>query len=248
VDAAIVVTGSLTKEFEVVSGKSYEGTIDVLNPDQTPQEVKAYQTDYSFSSDGKVVYGDPGSVPRSNTRWITLSPNQVTIPPGKTVTVHFAVDVPSDPTMKGTYWSVIMIEPVPEGSAESSRFGPPTMAIQQVFRFAVQVVANVGTTGARQLKFHQVKLTDEKGKVVLDADVSNTGERWLRGSLWIELYDANGVSVGKFDGGTQRMYPGTSVRFTSELTGLKNASYKALIVVDCGGDDVFGAQINVALP
>ncbi len=69
----IAVNGSLGRQYEVAPGKSYEGTIELMNPDAAPQEVRVYQTDYSFSSDGTVAYGEPGRLPRSNARWIRFS-------------------------------------------------------------------------------------------------------------------------------------------------------------------------------
>lgn len=246
--AAVIVTGSLTHEFEVTPGGSYEGTIDVQNPGTEPQEVKVYQTDYSFSADGKVLYGDPGGLPRSNAKWLTVSPRQVTIPPQQTVSVRFTVQVPNDATMKGTYWSVVMVEPV-AASPESGDSGPKNtgMGISQVLRYAVQIVTHVGASGSRQLTFSRIQLTAENDKKYLLVDTENTGERWLRGKMWVDLYDSTGAHVGKLEGGMQRMYPGTSVRFTVELVGIEQATYKALIVVDCGGDDVFGANVNLVL-
>jgi hypothetical protein len=108
-------------------------------------------------------------------------------------------------------------------------------------------VTHIGATGTRALKFSQISIKTEDGKKVLSVDAENTGERWLRGNLWIDLYDSSGSSMGRFDGGRQRMYPGTSARFMVDLSGVKNAAYKALIVVDCGGDDVFGANISLVL-
>jgi hypothetical protein len=142
--AGVVVTGSLTHEYEVAPGRSYEGSIDVHNPEDKPQEIKAYQTDYFFYADGKVLYDDPGGLPRSNARWMTLSPRQVTIPPNDTVTVHFTIQVPNDTTMKGTYWSVIMVEPVDEGSTESSKAGAKDIGVgvSQVLRYAIQIVTS----------------------------------------------------------------------------------------------------------
>jgi hypothetical protein len=247
--AAIVVTSTLTHEYEAAPGRSYEGSIDVQNPEDTPQEIKAYQTDYFFYADGKVLYGDPGGLPRSNARWMTLSPRQVTIPANETVTVHYTIQVPNDATLKGTYWSVIMIEPVPEGSPESSRSSAKDIGVgvNQVLRYAVQIVTHIGATGSRLLKFNQIRLSADNEKRLLVVDVENTGERWLRGTMWTELYDSGGKLVGKFDGGKQRIYPGTSARFTINLIGVQNSSYKALIVVDCGGDDVFGANVNLVL-
>jgi hypothetical protein len=211
--------------------------------------VKAYQTDYFFYADGKVLYDEPGGLPRSNARWMTLSPRQVTIPANETVPIHYTIQVPNDATMKGTYWSVIMVEPVPEGSTESSKPGAKEIGVgvSQVLRFAVQIVTHIGNTGTRQLKFSRVQLVAENEKKLLTVDVENKGERWLRGSMWAELYDSEGKHVGKFDGGTQRMYPGTSVRFSADLVGIQIGSYKALLVVDCGGDNVFGANVNLVL-
>jgi hypothetical protein len=245
----IIVTGSLTREYEVAPGRTYEGSIDVKNPEKTPQEIKVYQTDYFFYADGKVLYGDPGALPRSNARWMTLSPQQVTVPPNETVSVHFSVQVPNDTTLKGTYWSVVMVEPVAEGSAESSLPGPKNtgVGVSQVLRYAVQIVTHVGATGTRLLKFSRINLVRENENKLLLVDIENTGERWLRGALWAELYDSKGSKVGRFDGGKQRMYPGTSVRFTVDLIGVQDPSYKALIVVDCGNEDVFGANVTLVL-
>lgn len=245
--AAIQVTGGLTKEFEVAPGKSYEGSIEVKNPEEAPQEIKAYQTDYFFYADGRALYGDPGGLPRSNAAWISLSPRQVLIPAGETVNLHFSIQVPNDATMTGTYWSNIMVEPIPEGSPESSGSKDIGVGVRQVLRYAVQVVTHIGSTGTRMLKFNQIRLASENGERLLSVDAENTGERWLRGNLWVDLYDSKGAYAGRFEGGRQRMYPGTSARFTVDLVGVKSASYKALIVVDCGDDDVFGANVSLVL-
>jgi hypothetical protein len=53
--------------------------------------------------------------------------------------------------------------------------------------------------------------------------------------------------VGRFEGGTHRLYPGTTARFPADLVGVRDATYKALIVADCGGDDVFGADVSLVL-
>ncbi len=131
-------------------GRSYDGTIDVANPSKAPQEIKVYQTDYLFFADGTRSYGEPGSIQRSNARWLTLSPLQTVIPAGESVTLRFTVQVPSDQTLRGTYWSVIMVEPVPPNAPESSRNDSPmpTLGIRQVVRYAVQVITSVADTGA----------------------------------------------------------------------------------------------------
>ena len=82
-------------------------------------------------------------------------------------------------------------------------------------------------------------------KRVLQVDLENIGQRWLRLSLWVELYDESGRYIGKFDGQRKRTYPGTSVRCKVDLSNIPKGTYKALVVADCGGDYIFGANYNL---
>ena len=77
--------------------------------------------------------------------------------------------------------------------------------------------------------------------------MDNAGEQMLIGRLWVELYDASGARVRRLEGEPKRLYPGAPARFTAELAGLQEATYKALVVVDCGGEDVFGASVDLVL-
>jgi hypothetical protein len=245
----IAVNGSLGRQYDVAPGKSYEGTIELMNPDAAPQEIRVYQTDYSFSSDGTVAYGEPGRLPRSNARWITVAPQHMTIPAKESAVIRYTIQVPSDETLRGTYWSIIMVEPVAPGSPESSSYDRTqvTMGVHEVLRYGVQIETSIGSTGSRNLQFTTVRLQADNGKRLLVIEIANTGERWLQPNLWAELYDLKGNYVGRFDGGAHRLYPNTAARFTVELRGVAGSTYKALIVADCGGDDVFGANISLVL-
>jgi hypothetical protein len=245
----IVISGVLTNEFVVAPGGAYEGTVEVQNPNDLAQEVRVYQTDYLFSADGVTLYGDPGSVARSNAKWISIAAQRLTIPPHQDATVAYKIRVPANSTLAGTYWSVIMVEPLDPEAPDSSAAGVRSQAalgVRQVLRYAVQVVTHVGDTGSRLLKFAQVKFESKDHRVLL-VDAVNNGERWLRGRLWIDLYKSDGSLAGHFEAAQRRMYPGTSVRYGIDLGAAQPASYKALLVIDCGGDDVFGASINLVL-
>lgn len=244
--ASVVVTGSLTHEFTVVPGRVYEGTIEVSNPTDMPQELKSYQTDFTFNAEGSTVYGEAGSAPRSNSSWINLSPHLLTLPAHGAASIHFSVSVPTDQTMTGTYWSIIMVEPIAQGSAESSlgEAKDPGLGIKESLRYGVQIVTTVKDTGSRNLKFEKIKVKSESGKNTLLVDVSASGEIWLRATAWAELYDSKGALVGRFEGGKKRIFPGTSVRFSIDLSAAPAGSYKALIVADCDNNDIFGVNVK----
>lgn len=247
--ASVVVTGSLTHEYTVVPGRSYAGSIEVSNPEDTPQELKAYQTDFSFNAEGSTTYGEAASTPRSNASWISLSPRAITLPAHGAASIQFSVNVPADQTMTGTYWSIIMVEPIAAGSAESSLGDgkTPGLGIKQNLRYGVQIVTTVKDSGKRDLKFEKISVKAEKGKRTLVVDASATGEIWLRATAWAELYDSKGALVGRFEGGKKRIFPGTSVRYSIDLSGAPKGSYKALIVADCENNDIFGVNVKLDL-
>lgn len=248
VSAQVSVIGELSQDRDVHPGESYSGTIMIRNDSNEPQEAKMYQTDYLFYSNGTNNYGDPGSHERSNAKWITFSPSFVTIPPQATVTVNFDVTVPKDTTLAGSFWSMLMVEGIPKGSPESSgaRAKKAEMGIMQTIRYGIQIASHIANTGTKRIEFKdpQVVVTDQ-GKRVFQFDVENTGNLGMRPEVYLELFNNQGVSQGKFPGARYRIYPGTSVRETIDLSSIPKGSYKALVVVDTGGDDIFGAQYNL---
>ncbi len=163
--------------------------------------------------------------------------------------MNYTVSVPADKALVGTYWSILMVEEVAKDSPEapSSEKGEPKLAIRQIIRYGIQMVTHIGDTGARKLKFFQTRLLRQGERRVLQVDIENIGERWLTSFLWAELYGEDGALVGRFEGGRLRTYPGTSARYRIDLTEVPEASYQALVVADCGGEDVFGITHTLKL-
>jgi hypothetical protein len=244
--SSVAVLGPLAYEHVAAPGQPYGGTLELQNTGDGPADVRVYQSDYFFYADGRSLYGEAGVLPRSNARWVSVSPAQLRIPAGEKAVVRYAVQVPDDASLAGSYWSVIMVEPVEQSTTESGA-DKSGVEISQVLRFAIQIVTQIGSSGNVLLGFTRLQLQAVDGLRSLLVDAENTGERWYRANVWAEIYDAEGRFIGRYDGGTFRMYPGTSARFTADLTGVQRGTYKALVVADCGGDDVFGANVDLVL-
>lgn len=244
---AVAIEGDLTQELIVKPGETYKGTITVSNTEDKPQEVIVYQTDYLFRADGSNDYGEPGKAPRSNANWIIFSPKRFVIPPKGVSTINYSATVPDKEGMTGTYWSLIMIEGVDEGSAEplKTEKGKIKMGIKQVVRYGAQIITHIGDTGTLELKFLNKKLVKEKDKTFLQVDVENTGEKWARPVLWVELHDEKGKLIDKFEGGKRRIFPGTSVRYSIDLSKVPKGKYKIMVILDCGDDNIFGAKYTL---
>ena len=245
--AGVSVIGGLSHKRNAKAGETYKGIIFIRNTAEEPQEVKVYQNDYLFFFDGRNAFGEPGKDPRSNANWLSFNPHRTTIPPGDLLAVNYTVKVPDDPNLVGTYWSMFMVEGIPETSPESTKAKKDKikMGITQVVRYAVQMVTHIGDTGERKLEFLNTKLLKEEKQRILQVDIENIGERYLAHFLWAELYDEQGRYIGKFEERRLGTFPGTSVRYRIDLSEVPEGNYKAMVVADCGGDYIFGANYTL---
>ena len=245
--AGIVVDG-LVHERVAGFGEVYTGTITIRNAGAETMAARLYQKDYLFYSNGSNVYGDPGVDERSNASWVTLSANYVEVPGQSSVEVEYTVNVPADDSLRGSYWSLLMIEELPTGGVGPAQEYqlPQRSSVKQALRYGVQMVTHIGGTGERVVAFTDRNLVQANdGTRTLLIDVENTGERSLRPNLWVELHDSSGHRLGRFESAKKRLYPGTSVRFAVDLTAAPSGSYQALVVVDNGDEHVFGAQYGL---
>lgn len=246
--AGITIESRMTDEHQAKAGESYRGKILLRNTDATPAEAKVYQTDYDFSVDKGILYGPPGRLARSNAKWTSLSREVVVIPGNSAETLDFEVKVPTGGGLSGTYWSVIMVEPISKSSAESgAQATQATAQVRQVVRFAVQVVTHIGKTGSGELAFSNPQIVSAQDKHFLEIDVANTGQRWLIPGFWLELYSESGNPIGKFQAEQTRLYPGTSSRIKIDLGNTPKGKYLGMVAADGTGDNLFGANVELEI-
>jgi hypothetical protein len=244
--AGVSVVGSLTRENTVVPGDRYEGDILLRNSGDESVEVRIYKKDYLFYADGRNLYEEPGSTPRSNAEWLTIQPAQLTVPPKGTGAFHYTVQIPKNHDLKGSYWSLLMVEPmVPPAVLPGQQKNKVSVGLQTVIRYAIQIVTDFGDSGEWQLRFRDKKLVMSEGKRLFELDIENVGERWLSPMVWIELYNAEGVPAGRFESSQKRIYPGCSVRHQMDLTGVPAGIYNAVAIADNKDDHVFGGQYEI---
>ncbi|MHB0937188.1 MAG: hypothetical protein ACYDCO_03110 [Armatimonadota bacterium] len=245
----ITVINGLVHDATLKPGGRIEGRILVRNTGTAPQEVKAHLTDYRFYADGRNLYGDPGKNPRTNAGWITFSPSQFIVPPQEMVAVEYIIEVSRESNLTGTYWSMMMIEPIPSESLAppAEEKGKIRVAVQTIMRYGIQMITTIADTGKSSIQFIGQQLLKKDDKLQLVLDIEDTGERTLVPLVWMELFDAEGKSLGRFEGGKGRMYPGCSNRFCINLPLLSPGVYTALVVADNGDDHVFGAKFTLEI-
>lgn len=245
--AQISVLSSTVEEKEAAKGETYTGRIVISNPTTTPQAVRIYQTDYGFHHDGRTMYDDPGTTPRSNAPWVTPQTQRVVVPPRSEVTVPYTVTVPASDSLRGTYWSAIMVEGAESSpTATTGRGGQSQVGIGSIIRYAIQVATHVGSVGARTVKFENPTIgRSATGEATLDLAVIATGDRAVRPKMSVEIYDAQGALQAKAKADRGLVYPGSSFVQHFDFGKLPAGTYKAVVFADTGDERVFASQYTI---
>lgn len=248
-EASVNVTGNFVQTHQLSPGGTASGTIVVENGGGNPESVRVYKTNFLYSADGTTRFDDTGPIPRSNMKWIVLDRDQLDLPPGGTATVAYTVTAPDSPGFRGSYWSMIMVEPIsPQELAPREKTEETlSMSIKTVTRQAVQIITEVGGEATGSMRFGQMKLTKGEEGLLLAVEFIGEGERILRLRPWIEIYDGNQGLVGKFSGDPFGLHPGCSKLGQIPIPALPKGKYTALIVADCKAGDVFGAQTELII-
>jgi hypothetical protein len=251
--AQIVLVGNAVQEHAGRSGDTYNGTIRVANTGRAAAEARVYLTDYHFTADGRTFYDTPGRLSRSNTRWITFTPSRLVIPAGGESTVAYSITVPSvgADSMGGTYWGMIMVEGVtPEEADKLSSANPgkvPSLSLQVGIRYGVQIVMQLPGGGLPSLEFQNPTMIPGVSGKELHVDFANSGATAYRPDIRLELYDEAGVLRLSTHSQRGLLYPGCSARQVFKLGDLPAGDYRAVVIADTGGDEVFGAQYRLKL-
>jgi len=251
--ANISLISQMTQSFDVIEGESYQGLLKLYNNGDQVQDVRIYQTDYRFDAEGHSFYEKAGTLARSNAGWIEINNSIVSVPPKESINLPYRIIIPEDKNLVGTYWSMIMVEPLPirdsTGSANSlmEEEQDVKIGVKQSFRYGVQIVTNLGDDGKYKLNFTNSKLRyDEKRDgYIFQVDLINKGEYWLSPVVWMEIYDDYGSQVGRFKGRQLRIYPDTSIRQQIRVAKLRAGTYQALLIADNQDDNIFGIRYTL---
>ena len=240
--ASIEVVGSLRHIHKGMQGDVYKGEIKIHNSDDLDQEVRIYQTDLLYNFEDFTFYDEPVTHNRSNAKWMQYSPKTVIVKGNETIYIQYEISIPQSDTIKGTYWSVLMIEGVIPIEPDQ----PGQLNITTVTRYAIQIVTEIADKGIGELEFLEPTLITVDDQLFLAIDIVNTGDHYIVPEVSIELFDEAGESVKVIKAPKKGLFPTTSARFRFNLEGIEGEkTYQTLIIAAGQDEDVFGIEYTL---
>ncbi len=226
-------------------GETAKVSVMLISDKDTPELVDLKLCDYWCNSEGQHFFEETGKQPRSNASWITLGSARETINPGDHREIFFTINVPKDASLKGSYWSVLLIEPSdPIQTLVESKEG---FQLQVKVRYAYHIVTNIGN-GTPSVKIVNKEIQQISGKQQLAVDALNTGELFLNPKMTVKVFSKQGKLEKTSETQTDRLYPGSSVRYLADAEGLQAGNYTAFLLFDNGDGKIFGDSFQLTVP
>jgi hypothetical protein len=235
------VINGLSHTYNSAPGSEHAGIMIIRNLTDQDVPISVKQKDYRFFADGSSFYEDTLENVKSNKEWVTYLAQDVTLPASKDLEIPFSVKVPEGEYI-GTYWSVFMIEPVSVLDHDAPDQG---VGISTVIRYAIQIVNEFEDKGNADVEYVGVNLESKEGINVLTIGVQNKGDAMVRPELSVDIYNTESGEVKEYNYEiAKRIYPNTSVSYSLPLEDLLPGSYTAVLMTDCGDDQVYGLNLE----
>ncbi|ANF51029.1 hypothetical protein A0O34_11125 [Chryseobacterium glaciei] len=242
--ASIVVLNGLTHNYKVENGQVYKGKIAIENTDNIPQNVKIFLQDFMYQADGSINYSAPNTNIKTNADWIKLNTNMITLKAREKTEIYYEITVPNKVSQPGSYWSVIIVEPVEDIKPFDNKDG---VNITSVIRYAVQVITDYDSEKAKpNLKFEGVKIDKEEGRQILKITIANTGELYCKPTAVIEIYNRkNGHKIGNFSSQAMGLLPTTSKSFQIDISKIPPDKYNSVIIATDEDENAFALNVEL---
>ncbi len=240
-----LVVNSLTYNGKFDPGEMRRIEVTVTNEKDEVEQVELKLVDYWTNAEGQHFFEQSKDQQRSNVPWVKLGVNRVTLQPKESATIHYTVNVPNDPNLKGSYWSVIIFEPADPIATKERKENEFQLLVK--VRYAYHIVTDIDQ-GESNLKILQKDFKNFNGKELLCIDVANVGEVFLNPQMTLKLYSEAGILEKTLDGRKERLYPGSSSRYFIDPDGVEKKNYKVFMLLDNADGNMFGEAFDLRFP
>ncbi len=236
-------------EFQIEKGKLGSGLLIVRNNGEKAVSVKIFVKDFQRRPDGSEAELNAGTISRSCSGWMTISPKLLTIEPGGRQDVRMNISVPQN--AQGTYWTMIYVEQTSKPILRKAAGQGYSFQVNVIPRWGIHVIETIPGTEVKNGAITNVVVSCLQNKRLLNAEVefTNTGNTILKCDGRIEIRDEFGKTVNTVQFKRFSVYPnGKRIVKTEIPLALKPGEYSALAVIDYAGESLVAGEAFFEIP
>lgn len=240
----IVILNGLSHQYKVKNGQNYRGKISIENTGNQPQTVKLFMQDFSYQANGSILYTAPNTNSKTNSEWVKINTNLISLKPKQKTEVLYEINTPNENIEAGSYWSVIIVEPVDNIKPSDEKQG---VNITSVVRYAIQIITDIDSEKAKpDLKFQEMKIEKENKRQFVKIAIVNQGNLYCKPTVAIEIYNKkNGDKIANFASQAMGLLPETSKLFYIDISSVPPERYNAVLIATDEEDNAFALNVEL---
>lgn len=229
-------------------GQVLSGRVLVVNAGRAAGTARLDAVDATTGTTTGAVYETVGARTQETGAWLRLERSTVTLDAGGSATVGFTVTVPPD-ARPGDHLGGIVAAPAQPPDAAEGDADDRSFRVDVVNQAVLAVQVVLPGTARSVLRVEGVRPGGGTGYQTLLLDLSNPGERMVRGSGRVRVVDANGEPAGDQRFAIDTFLPGTRIEYPLVVRGkaLRPGEYRATVELDWGADrssEEFGFTVS----
>lgn len=241
--ASVAITNGLTHVYNGTSGNIITGEIILLNTTDIEQRVTFEMQDAIYSCSKTRIFSEDITHSFSSKNWFNASTMEKVLKAKERYVFRFSITIPKNQKLRGTYWSVVMVnveKPVSEKVIENG------VQLNSKIRYAVGLYTNVNSFDSVDLDFDTIKLNkdDKSSKKNLDIKLMNKS-LFIQGvKLTLEIYNDKGIKIHEAVTGRNLTIPGACRNFKIEISDVPKGNYQCVLIAD-SKEEFVGTNVSL---
>ncbi|TDE05910.1 hypothetical protein [Flavobacterium sandaracinum] len=241
--SSVIVVNGLTHIYTGASGSQIQGEIILLNNSDEEQTLNFSLNDAIFSCTENRVFSNSVTHENSSLKWFDGSLMNKILLPKERYTYKFMINIPKDMTLRGTYWTMLMIDidkPIKKEKLAKN------IGLNTKVRYAIGLLTHVNAFADVNLDFNRIDVDKAEPNRNLKIKIENQNS-FLEGvKLSLEVYDSTGEKVLESTTLRNMVFPGFCKDYVIDISTLPKGSYECLLVADTRGKFV-GTNISLTI-
>lgn len=234
--------------FSTNPGSSQTQQVYVKNKGAADQSFIFNLSDWLTDEVGEITYFEPGTIARSCSDWITVSPAVVTLQPNESATVNVTILVPEDEMT--TKWAMLFVESAVEQTGPAAIDKDVQMGLTVSARIAVPIYQSPnGNTFYKGTIDDLEEIMDDAGNRAFESKVINIGDKILNCKVYYTIVNLNTAEEITSEPIEFSLLPESSKKIEYRPdNALKKGNYSVTAILDYGhNDELDGVQLDVEI-
>ncbi|MGO4819844.1 MULTISPECIES: hypothetical protein [unclassified Flavobacterium] len=241
--SSVVVINGLTHIYSGNSGDQMRGEIILLNTSNEEQRVSFDLKDAIFSCTGSRIFTNEQTHHQSSLEWFDGSLMDKILDPKEKYVYRFAITIPKDKALKGSYWTSLMIDvekPIKKDKLSKN------IGLDTKVRYAIGLLTNVNSLDEVSLDFQKMDVDKSGNNKKLKVKLTNQN-LFIEGvKLSLEIYDSNGKNILETATARNMVFPGFCKDYSFDISSLPKGNYECLLVAD-SRNQFLGTNISLTI-